>query len=360
MQVSVRQWAILCFVPLFVYCSMPVENNDQKPEVNSEIQPGSHQTDQYFERLQGNKIGLVTNQTGTIGKVLLVDTLIEAGIEVAKIFSPEHGFRGNEDAGKHVESSVDKKTGIPLVSLYGKNKKPSVEMLEGIDIMVFDIQDVGARFYTYISTLHYVMEACAENSIPLIILDRPNPNGHYVDGPVLDMEFNSFVGMHPVPIVYGMTIGEYGQMINGESWLKNGVQCELTVVPCKNYNHQSKYSLPIPPSPNLKSDLAIAYYPSLCLFEPTVISVGRGTNRPFEVFGHPSFKDKLEYSFTPVSTVGASAPKLEFQTCYGIDMAKLGTNRLRRLRLDIFVNAYKQYGTGDSFFTSKSFFNKLI
>ncbi|MFZ9587922.1 MAG: exo-beta-N-acetylmuramidase NamZ family protein, partial [Crocinitomicaceae bacterium] len=231
----------------------------------------------FIDSLKNKRIAVVGNQTSVVNGKHLVDTLLALNLNVVKVFSPEHGFRGDVDAGEKIEHSVDAKTGIPLVSLYGNNKKPTAEQLENVDIVIYDIQDVGVRFYTFISTLHYVMEACAENKKNLVVLDRPNPNAHYVDGPILESEFKSFVGMHPVPIVYGMTIGEYDIMINGEKWLANGIHCDLWVIPCKNYKHKLKYSLPIAPSPNLRTDEAIALYPSLCLFEATTVSIGRGT-----------------------------------------------------------------------------------
>ncbi len=253
-----------------------------------QITTGANQTEKYLSLLEGKKIAVVANQTSTIGTVHLVDSLLKLGITIEKVFAPEHGFRGTADAGEKVADGKDKKTGIPILSLYGrKNRKPSPEKLVGIDLVIFDIQDVGARFYTYISTMHYVMEACAENDIPLLILDRPNPNGFYVDGPILNSAQKSFVGMHPVPIVHGMTIGEYAKMINGENWLKNSVQCDLTIIECKNYSHKDKYQLPIAPSPNLPNMESIYLYPSLCLFEGTNVSVGRGTETPFQLFGSP-------------------------------------------------------------------------
>lgn len=315
------------------------------------------QTEAYFPLLKDQRLALVTNQTGVIENRHLVDSLLEAGFSIQRVFAPEHGFRGKEDAGAHVDSEVDKRTGLQLVSLYGSNKKPKPSQLADVDLVVFDIQDVGARFYTYLSTLHYVMEACAEQNVKIIVLDRPNPNGNYIDGPVLEQEFASFVGLHPVPIVYGMTIGEYAQMINGESWT-NAPACDLTVIPCKGYTHTSKVNLPIPPSPNLKSAEAIALYPSLCLFEPTVVSIGRGTNRPFEMFGHPAFED-MPFSFTPVSSVGASSPKWEFKTCYGYDLHDQGTIQPTQINLSYLLEAFELAGKNSQFFESPSFFNKL-
>ena len=260
------------------------------------------------------------------------------------------------DAGEHVSSEKDQKTGLPIVSLYGKNKKPTQAQLSGLDIVVFDIQDVGVRFYTYISTLHYVMEACAEADIPLIVLDRPNPNGHYVDGPVLDMKYKSFVGMHPVPIVYGMTIGEYGKMINGENWLENKLKCDLTIIGCKNYDHDTPYSLPVPPSPNLRSDVSIQLYPSLCILEATTVTVGRGTDGPFERYGHPDFP-KTDFEFTPKSGAGSKNPKHKNVKCYGYD---LGEDDFRATEFDLtfLLNANKLL-KGKTFIDRSRMFNLL-
>ena len=289
------------------------------------IVTAADQTPLYLKKLKGKKIAVVANQTSVIknkknGYTHLVDSLVNSNINIQKVFAPEHGFRGKADAGEEIKDGVDTKTGLPIISLYGKNKKPSKEQLKGINAVVFDIQDVGARFYTYISTLHYVMEACAESGIPVIVLDRPNPNGHYIDGPVLEPEHKSFVGMHPVPIVYGMTIGEYAKMINGEKWLANGIKAKLTVIPLKNYTHQSEYSLPIKPSPNLPNDVSINLYPSLCFFEGTNVSAGRGTDMQFQVYGSPFLNDKNPFSYTPSPNEGAKYPKHAYMICYGEDL----------------------------------------
>lgn len=316
------------------------------------------QTILYREDLLGMKVGVVSNQTGMLDDTHLVDTLLGMGIQVTKVFAPEHGFRGKADAGEHVSSSFDAKTGLPIISLYGSNKKPSKEMMLDVEAMVFDIQDVGVRFYTYLSTLHYVMEACAEKGIPLYVLDRPNPNAHYIDGPVLEEGYTSFVGMHPVPIVYGMTIGEYAKMINGEGWLPNELTCDLHVVPLQGYWHGRAYSLPIAPSPNLKTDAAIQLYPSLCFFEATSVSVGRGTDTPFEVYGHPSFPE-TGFSFIPMSAVGAKNPLQENKVCVGYDLHKVGLKRAQKIDLSYFIlaqNALKGKGT---FITNGPFFNRL-
>ena len=257
-----------------------------------EIIVGANQTDIYLALLKNKKVGIVANQTSIIfktenGYTHIVDSLLNLNVDIKKVFAPEHGFRGKADAGEHIKDGIDTKTNLPIVSLYGNNKKPKPEQLQNIDILIFDIRDVGARFYTYISTLHYVMEACAEANIPILILDRPNPNGHYIDGPVLDLRYKSFVGMHPVPIVHGMTIGEYANMINGEQWLQDSMQCNINVIPIKNYKHSTPYNLPIKPSPNLPNNKSITLYPSLCLFEGTNVSVGRGTDTQFQIFGSP-------------------------------------------------------------------------
>ncbi len=320
------------------------------------IVTAADQTPLYLKKLKGKKIAVVANQTSVIknkknGYTHLVDSLVSSNINIQKVFAPEHGFRGKADAGEEIKDGVDTKTGLPIISLYGKNKKPSKEQLKGINAVVFDIQDVGARFYTYISTLHYVMEACAESGIPVIVLDRPNPNGHYIDGPVLEPEHKSFVGMHPVPVVYGMTIGEYAKMINGEKWLANGIKAKLTVIPLKNYTHQSEYSLPIKPSPNLPNDVSINLYPSLCFFEGTNVSAGRGTDMQFQVYGSPFLSDKNPFSYTPSPNEGAKYPKHAYMICYGEDLRK--TPRLKELDLSWLMKACKEN-------TTKNFFNKFF
>ena len=328
--------------------------------------PGGQNIEKYLPLLQGKKVGLVANQTSVIGVTTgdknnfthLVDTLHSRGVQLQKVFAPEHGFRGRADAGALIANGVDQKTGLEVISLYGARKKPQPEDLSDINLMVFDIQDVGARFYTYISTLHYVMEACAEHNIPLIVLDRPNPNGHYIDGPLLKEGFKSFVGMHPVPVVYGMTIGEYAQMINGESWLNQSVKTDLTVIPVAQYTHQTPYSLSIPPSPNLRSDQAIALYPSLCFFEGTSMSAGRGTDRPFEIFGSPDLDpDNYPYRFRPIARQGAQAPKFKDELCQGLDLGAIKVPD--HLELTWLLDAYRAVSSkGDS--TSKSFFNNFF
>ena len=289
----------------------------------STIVTGADQTDKYLPYLKGKRIGMVVNQTSIIGKTHSVDSFKSLGINIVKIFGPEHGFRGNASAGVHVDDEKDSKTGIEVVSLYGKNHKPSKESLSGVDLMVFDIQDVGARFYTYIATMHRVMEACAENGKELLILDRPNPNGYLIDGPILDMTNKSGIGIHPVPIAHGMTVGEYAKMINGEKWLANGVQCKTTVIPVANYSHDMCYELPVSPSPNLNTPESIILYPSTCLFEGTVISQGRGTYFPFTVLGNPELRGKYNFSFTPKSIKGMSETPLHMnKECFGLNLRK--------------------------------------
>lgn len=323
-------------------------------EASQGISPGANQTAAYFPHLKNKKIGLVVNITSTIGQKLSVDSLVAAGFSPSKIFAPEHGFRGESSNGASIANNIDEKTGIPIISLYGKHLKPSADDLNGLDLVIFDIQDVGARFYTYISTLHYVMEACAENNIPLLVLDRPNPNGFYVDGPVLEPAFKSFIGMHPVPIVYGMTIGEYAQMINGEKWLKDGIKCNLNVIPVANYTHKDRYTLPSKPSPNLNSQQAILLYPSLCLFEGTIISQGRGTYHPFQVLGAPALVGKFSYSFVPQSIPGMSENPIHLgQNCYGLDLSKEQIDE--KLNLEWLLTFYKAYPNKKAFFDYKNY-----
>lgn len=324
------------------------------------VKSGADRMDQYLPLIEGRKIALVANHTSVVGQRHLVDTLLERGIEkdqILKVFAPEHGFRGDHAAGVQVEDGTDPLTGIPVASLYGSHKKPAPGELDGIEVMLFDLQDVGARFYTYISTLHYVMEACAENGIPLLLLDRPNPNGGYVDGPVLDTAFRSFVGMHPIPVVYGLTIGELAVMINGEGWLKEGILCDLTVIPCEAYYHGRSYSMPVSPSPNLANDHAVLMYPSTCFFEGTVLSEGRGTTMPFEAYGHPDLPG--EFSFIPESIPGvARNPKFEGRICYGADLRDfMPEEGWTRLYLQFLLEAYKEFPRKEEFFTS--YFNTL-
>lgn len=288
--------------------------------MSAQVLPGAHQTAEYIPLLKGKKVGVVVNHTSLVNQTHLVDTLIKSGVNVTTIFCPEHGFRGDADAGALISDSYDKRTGIPVVSLYGKQKKPSAMQLGNSNIIVFDLQDVGVRFYTYISTLFYVMQACAENNIPLIVLDRPNPNGDYVAGPVLEKEFTSFVGIVPIPLVYGMTIGELGGMMQGEGWLGEGLQCDFRLIRIANWNHSTRYELPVPPSPNLPDYQSVRLYPSLCLFEGTALSVGRGTTFPFKVAGYPQ-KAFGDFQFIPTAIKGMdSNPKHKGLTCFGLDL----------------------------------------
>ncbi len=354
-----------------------IGNREQEIEIKeiqaSKIIVGAERFEVYSKLLKGKNVGVVANQTSMVEDIAeeeyqtspqhtfymefhLVDYLIKNGISVKKVFAPEHGFRGTADAGEHVKDGIDSKTGVPLISLYGSNKKPSPEQLKGIDVVVFDIQDVGARFYTYISTLHYVMEACAELGISVIVLDRPNPNGHYIDGPILEKEHQSFVGMHPIPVVHGMTIGEYAKMINGEGWLNNRLKCDLSVIEMENYTRKTPYSLPIKPSPNLPNDQSINLYPSLCFFEGTFINAGRGTEMQFQVFGAPSLPaSKYSFQYTPQPNEGSKDPKFKGQLCYGKDLRK--EPRLNKINLEWLIDAYNANGKKKDFFNS--FFVKL-
>ena len=348
-----------------------------KPKIKSKkFLTGADKLSNHFDLFENKKVGVVTNQTGLvtydsiyntsdelglnkqkmlIRTVHLVDYITEqTPIELVKIFAPEHGFRGTADAGEHVDDSKDAKTGLPILSLYGNNKKPSAEQLAGIDILLFDLQDVGARFYTYISHLHYIMEACAENNVSLIILDRPNPNGSIMDGPILDPEYSSFVGMHPIPVLHGMTIGEYALMINGEGWLKNKVQCHLNVIPCENYRRTMPYRLPVNPSPNLPNSQSINLYASLCFFEGTNVSLGRGTSTQFQIYGSP-YLPKTEFSFTPKPNFGAKNPMYDGIICYGEDLTKIP--KVNRLELKWLLKAYRETTNPEKFFTP--FFTKL-
>ncbi len=299
--------------------------------VKGKIRTGAEQTEQYLTYLKGKRIGMVVNPTSIIGNSTSVDSLKALGVNIVKIFGPEHGFRGDASAGIKVDDSFDAKTGIPAISLYGKHHKPNKEDLANVDLMVFDIQDVGVRFYTYINTLQYVMEACAENNKELLILDRPNPNGFYVDGPILDPKLKSGIGVNPIPIVHGLTIAEYAQMLNGEGWLANGVKCRIKVIKVANYTHGMSYELPVKPSPNLNTQQAVMLYPSLCLFEGTIISQGRGTHFPFTVLGNPDLKGIYKFSFTPKSIKGMSeTPLHQDKASYGIDLRDYNTNKFKK------------------------------
>lgn len=342
---------LLILFGIFSFTSQPVKQE--------EIITGSERTGLYVPKLENKNVAVVANHTSLVDSVHLVDTLLSEGIQLKKIFSPEHGFRGEAGAGEGVKSYRDEKTGLPVVSLYGSRKKPNADDLEDVDVVVFDIQDVGVRFYTYISTMHYMMETCAETGTDFMVLDRPNPNGFYVDGPILDTQYRSFVGMHRIPVVHGMTIAELARMINQEGWLENGMKCDYEWISCKNYTHDSLYELPVSPSPNLPNMRSIYLYPSLCLFEGTVISVGRGTDYPFQVFGHPEMKN-AEMKFTPRSIPGASTnPKYKGQLCRGIDLRDYPLDSLLhkpRMRLNWLKFAYNNTPE-DEFF--RPYFKKL-
>jgi uncharacterized protein YbbC (DUF1343 family) len=330
------------------------ETTNQKVK-NLALKTGAENYEDYLPILRNKRIGIVTNPTGIVeNKKHLVDFLLENKVDLQKIYAPEHGFRGTADAGEVIKDGKDIKTNLPIISLYGSNKKPKPEQLAAIDVVIFDIQDVGARFYTYISTLHYVMEACAENNIELLVLDRPNPNGSIVDGPVLEIEHKSFVGMHPIPVLHGMTIGEYAKMINGEKWLANSVACNLTVIPCANYKRDMPYSLPVKPSPNLPNDQSINLYASLCFFEGTNVSVGRGTEKQFQIYGSP-FLLKTEFSFMPQPNFGAKEPMHKDILCYGEDLSKI--KKVNRLELKWLIKAYANTSDKTVFFND--FFTKL-
>ena len=346
---------ILFFLILSIYSFA------QQSAINKALVVGANQTEKYVYKLNNKSIGIVANQTSVIlnedgSYSHLIDSLLKLKINIKRVFAPEHGFRGDADAGEYVKNGSDKKTGLPIISLYGKNKKPALNYLKDIDIMIFDIQDVGVRFYTYISTLHYIMEACAEQKIPLIILDRPNPNGDYIDGPVLDMKYKSFVGMHPVPIVHGMTVGEYAKMINGESWLSDELHCDLTVIKVTNYSHSTVYEPPIPPSPNLPNYKSIRLYPSLCLFEGTLISVGRGTDDQFQVYGSPELNPMIyKYQFKPLPNKGAKFPKYQNKLCFGENLKNSKINK--GIQLNFILKAYENSKNKSQFFND--FFIKL-
>jgi len=369
-------FAFYCCLLIGIHGSCAQTNRIPAPATN--VITGAQRTEVYLPMLKGKTVGVFANQTSMIGQTHLVDSLIRRGIKVVKIFGPEHGFRGKADAGEHVSNSTDPATGIQVVSLYGDHKKPNAADFKGIDVLVFDIQDVGVRFYTYISSLQYFMEACLENHKPLMILDRPNPNGFYVDGPVLDPAFKSFIGLQPVPIVYGMTVGEYAMMLAGESWLSDEANkinaynittepspdtpFHIQVIKCKNYDHNSRYTLPVAPSPNLREMQSVYLYPSICFFEGTVMSEGRGTDKPFQVFGHPTLPKNL-YAFTPKPNEGAKNSKCFYQQCYGWNLSgteeSILTSLNRKIQLGYFLEAYKLFPGKDSFFLKNNFINKL-
>ena len=344
---------LICFLAFFTLTLFTNTSYSQQLLV------GAEQPQLYLPLLQGKKVGLVGNQTSILPQSAnkhVVDFLLEKGVQVKKVFVPEHGFRGTADAGEKVDNSVDQKTGLPIISLYGSNKKPSADQIKDLDVVIFDLQDVGTRFFTYISTMHYVMEACAEQGKKVIIFDRPNPNGGYIDGPMLKPGFESFVGMHNIPIVHGLTVGELAQMINGEKWLKGGLTVDLEVIPVANWRHAQAYNLPIKPSPNLPNDLSIKLYPSTCLFEGTVASLGRGTYFPFQVYGYPDPKFG-DFTFTPVSIDGMSkTPPHQDKLCYGRDLR--GESMNHQFTLSYLLEAYEKSGMKEKFFNN--YFNTLV
>lgn len=344
-------FSVILMLSLFIFfgfgCNPKVENNAQ-----NKIVVGANQTLKYLPLLKNKRVAVLANQTSVIFKdddtyVHLVDSLISQKINIVKVFAPEHGFRGKADAGEHVADGIDIKTNLPVFSLFGKNRKPKLELLDNVDIVVFDIQDVGVRFYTYISTMNNMMEACAEKGIPMLILDRPNPNGHYIDGPTLESEHSSFVGLHPIPLVYGMTIGEYAQMVNGEKWLKDSLQCDINIITLKNYNHQSEVYLPIRPSPNLPNDKSINLYPSLGFFEGTIINAGRGTEFQFQRYGAAFFHEN-DFSYIPQPNFGSKYPKFDGEKCYGVDLSK--TKKLSKVDISFLVDAYHKTPKDKNFF----------
>ena len=357
---------ILTILSLMVLTVACAQRNPSESSVASATSPvlrtGAERMEQYLPQLKGKRVALCGNQTSVVGATHLVDTLLSRKVNLVKLFCPEHGFRGQEEAGATIASGKDPLTGLAVVSLYGKNKKPTAEQLQDIDILLFDLQDVGCRFYTYISTLHYVMEAAAENGVKVIVLDRPNPNGFYVDGPVLEPAYKSFVGMHSVPVVYGMTIGEYARMINGEKWLANGVQCDLEVVALEGYTHETRYDLPVAPSPNLQTPEAVFLYPSLCFFEGTNVSVGRGTEQPFEMYGAPGMQVG-DNRFTPHAIPGVSEnPPFKGQECRGYllhDEAQKTMGEPGKLNLSYLLTAYQNTSDKSAFFLKNNFFDKL-
>jgi len=354
-----RMFIVVVLISMFSVANVHAQNDENRQEVIT----GAEQIDVYLPQLEGKRVALLINQTSVVGpqKTLLPDTLLKRGVNVVKILAPEHGFRGKAEAGVKVDDSKDEKTGLPIISLYGKNKKPTPEQLQDVDIVIYDIQDVGARFYTYISTMQYAMEACAANGKEFMILDRPNPNGFFVAGPVLDKSLKSFVGMQPIPVVYGMTPGEYAKMLVGEKWFDGAAKLNLKVIPCTGYDHTTRYKLPVNPSPNLRSMAAIYAYPTLCLFEGTDVSVGRGTKTPFQQFGHPSFKNKAMYGFMPNIADEGPDPLHAAKTCYGMMIALTDEDAeisiAGKFTVTFLVKAYGWYDDKEHFFNN--FFEKL-
>lgn len=352
----------LLFLPLLLSCNQPRQEDKTKaPEVELRMIPGADRTGLYFPLLEEKRIAVAGNHTSMVGEVHLVDTLLAAGFNVVKVFSPEHGFRGQAAAGELIQNDIDPRSGLPVISLYGSNRKPTPEQLEDVDLIIVDLQDVGMRFYTYISTMSLIMQAAARLDKEVMVLDRPNPHGHYIDGPVLDLDYGSFVGLHPIPVVHGMTMGEYARMVNGEGWLGYKVECKLTVIPVENYSHNDLYQLPVAPSPNLPNMQAVYLYPSLCFFEGTVISVGRGTEMPFQIFGHPRLPpNAFPNTFIPQSVTAAPNPPLLGETCYGRELRTLPMEDLqaeRRINLSYLLEAFRNYPEKDKFFNN--YFDRL-
>lgn len=350
-------FTFFCFMFLSACNAQPTGNKQVVKTAAGKIICGAERLPEYLPLLQNKNVALLVNQTSMLGETHLADTLLSLNVHIKKIFAPEHGFRGNADAGEHVRDSIDAKTKIKIISLYGDKKKPSNEDLKNIDVVVFDIQDVGVRFYTFISTLHYLMEACAENNKELIVLDRPNPNGWYVDGPVLKKEFQSFVGVDPIPVVHGLTVGEYARMVNGEKWLPDGKPCKLTVISCLNYDHSMHYALPVKPSPNLPNENAVYLYPSLCYFEGTDISVGRGTDYPFQMIGSPNITVR-NFSFHPEAKPGAKNPPHLNQVCFGYDLRRTDLN-VPGINLSYLLKTYAAINDTAKYFLPNGFFDKL-
>jgi len=347
---------LISIIPAFLFSTL--QTKQSTAVVNAKpIRTGAEQTEKYLQYIKGKRIAILGNQTSVIRKTHVVDTLRSLGVRIVKVFGPEHGFRGNASAGVTVKDEVDKATGIPVISLYGAKRKPSKEDLSNVDLMVYDVQDVGCRFYTNINALADIMEACAENNKELLILDRPNPNGYFVDGPILDMKLKSGIGMFPIPITHGMTIGEFAKMINGEGWLPHKLKCRIKIIPVANYTHDMPYTLPVKPSPNLNTQQAILLYPSTCLFEGTILNHGRGTYYPFTVIGAPALKGKYNFSFTPASIPGMSETPLYMnQVCYGVDLRNYDVNvfrKTKRINLQWMKELYKAYPEKEKFFDYK-------
>lgn len=358
MQNSMKQTKLSPFIYFLSLALLIIINSSVTLARQSTPLPGAERPELYLDQLQGKNVGIVANQTSILPQSAnkhVVDFLLEKGVKVKKVFVPEHGFRGQADAGEKVDNTVDPKTGLPIISLYGNNKKPKPDQLADIDILIFDLQDVGVRFYTYISTMHYLMEAAAENGKKVFIFDRPNPNGNYIAGPVLQKGFESFVGMHPIPVVHGLTVGELAQMINGEKWLKDELRADLEIIPVADWDHTTPYNLPVKPSPNLPNDLSIKLYPSTCFFEGTIVSLGRGTHFPFQVYGYPD-PEFGNFNFTPVSIDGMSKnPPHQNKKCFGVDLR--GESMSHEFTLKYLLDAYRKSGKGQAFFTN--YFNTL-